>query len=382
MPDPHERADEAHPSARQPGFFRRIGALDRRFAFVKGLSLVTIASSAIVGYFQYLNAYQEKVSSQAREDMKSAADTFEGISAAFSDALGLQSMLYANFTSAMANKSDASTMALGTKNAKEVSIAYEKARSELREKIDVLAQKAEVYIDWASDIDRDPAGKRNVEDDPMSRNLLRNYRFGCADPVNFPKFGNVNASPGRPATDVPDSSFCDSERNQDIDDQTTPPNAFIRICPGGDRKEVARRLYWYSAKHHVLTMHYCFESLHERLEPARQWASQSDRDASKEHEILADAATVSAAVDNLGRRLNSFNSLALYQMERIRVKYRPAGFVCSIPVVRNFFARSCFPLRTTTELLPYSIRIASMETPRPPSRDQLVVSARYPSESR
>src|SRR5215470_8679912 len=118
MPDPHESADEARSSARQPGFFRRIGALDRRFAFVKGLSLVTIASSAIVGYFQYLNAYQEKVSIQAKEDMKSAADTFEGISAAFSDALGLQSMLYANFTSAMANKSDASTMALGTKNAK------------------------------------------------------------------------------------------------------------------------------------------------------------------------------------------------------------------------------------------------------------------------
>lgn len=381
MPDANDRASEADTPPRNPGFFRRIGALDRRFAFVKGLSLVTIASSAIVGYFQYLHAYQEKVSSQAKEDMKSAADTFEGISTAFSDALALQNMLYASFASAARNKSDGSSTALGTKNAKELSTAYEKVRTELHEKIDVLTQKATIYIDWASDIDRDPAEKRNVEDDPMSRHLLSSYRFNCADPANFPKFGNVNASPGRAATDVPDAKFCDSERNQDIDEETTPPNAFIRICPS-DRKDVARRIYWYSAKHHVLTMHYCFENLHERLEAARQWASQSDRDPGKESEILTEAAAISAAVDDLGRRLNSFNSLALYQMERIRVKYRPAGFVCSVPVVRNFFAKSCFPLRTTTELLPHSIRVASMYPPRPPSRDQLVISSRYPSESR
>ena len=376
MPDTNERTSEAETPSRNGGFFRRIGALDRRFAFVKGLSLVTLASSAIVGYFQYLNSYQEKVSSQAREDMKSATETFEGISTAFSDSLALQSMLYANFTSAIRNKSDASSTALGTKNAKEVSTAYEKARTELREKIDVLTHKAEVYIDWSSDIDRDPASKRNVEDDPLSRSLLRDYRFSCSDPTNFPKFGNVNASPGRPATDVPDAKFCDSEHNQEIDDETTPPNAFIRICPS-DRKDVARRIYWYSAKHHVMTMYYCFENLNDRLEGARQWASQSDRDSGKESEIVAQAPQLSAAVDDLARRLNSFNSLALYQMERIRVKYRPAGFVCSVPGVRNFFAKSCFPLRTTTELLPQSIKLASMVgSAPPPRRDRLVMSSR------
>jgi hypothetical protein len=381
MPETSDRPTGPGNSPRNPGFFDRIGMFESRFAFVRSLSVVTLLSSAVVGYFQYLNAYQEKVSIQAKEDMKSAADTFDSISTAFSDGLALQNILFSSFTSAVRNKSDASATALGTKNAKDTSAAYEKARTELREKIDVLAQKAEVYIDWASDIDRDPAGKRNVEDDPLSLSLLRDYRFNCSDSVNFPKFGNVNASPGRPATSVTDDKFCATERNQDIDDDTTPPNAFIRICPANG-SGVARRVYWYSAKHHILTMHYCFESLHDRLEAARQWASQSDRDTTRESEIVAQTAQLSAAVDDLARRLNSFNSLALYQMERIRVKYRPAGFVCSVPIMRNFFAKSCFPLRTTTELLPQSIKVASAMRSPPPPRDQLVMSSRYPSESR
>src|SRR5262249_30615824 len=154
------------------------------------------------------------------------------ISSAFSDALALQNLLYSSFAAAIRNKSDASATALGTKNAGDVSRAYEKARTDLREKIDVLTQKAEVYIDWASDIDRDPAGKRNVEGDPLSRSLLRDYRFNCSDDDNFPRFGNVSISPGRPASNVSDDAFCASDRKQVIDDQTTPPDAFIRICPG------------------------------------------------------------------------------------------------------------------------------------------------------
>jgi len=378
MPETSDRPTEK--PARNPGFLGRIGMFDSRFAFVRGLSVVTLLSSAVVGYFQYLNAYQEKVSSQAREDMKSATDTFEEVSSAFSDALALQNLLYSNFTSALRNKSDASATALGTRNAGEVSKAYEKARTDLREKIDVLTQKAQVYIDWASDIDRDPAGKRNVEGDPLSRSLLHLYSFNCAADDNFPQFGNIGASPARPASDVSDDAFCASDRKQVIDEHTTPPNAFIRICPGNP-KGIARRIYWYSAKHHVLTMHYCFESLHERLEGARQWASQSDRDAAKETELVAQAEQVNDSLDGLAKRLNSFNSLALYQLERIRVKYRPAGFVCSVPVVRNLFA-SCFPLRTTTELVPRDIKIASSPPSKPPPRDQLVMTERYPSESR
>jgi hypothetical protein len=94
---------------------------------------------------------------------------------------------------------------------------------------------------------------------------------------------------------------------------------------------------------------------------------------------MADAGAIGKSLDGMTRRLNSFNSLSLYQMERIRIKYRPAGFICSVPLARNAFD-SCFPLKTTTNLFPTSIRQAS--PPPAPPRDQLVMSSRYSSESR
>jgi hypothetical protein len=87
---------------------------------------------------------------------------------------------------------DESDQALATKNARAISEHYEKARIALRENIDVLTRKAEVYIDWASDTWRDPADKRNVDGDPLSRQVLRDYAFDCSDKYNFPAFGNVN----------------------------------------------------------------------------------------------------------------------------------------------------------------------------------------------
>ena len=151
---------------------------------VKGLSLFTVLSglftvlsSLAVGYLQYLNAYQDKVSSQAKEDMAAATATFTEISRTFSEAQALQQTLYSDFTRAVRDRSDESDQALATKNARAISERYEKARIELRENIDVLTRKAEVYIDWASDTYRDPADKHNVDTDPLSRQVLRDYAF-------------------------------------------------------------------------------------------------------------------------------------------------------------------------------------------------------------
>jgi hypothetical protein len=63
---------------------------------------------------------------------------------------------------------------------------------------------------------------------------------------------------------------------------------------------------------------------------------------------LAEASQVSTELDNLARRLNAFTSLALFQMERIRVKYRPVGFVCNVPILRDIFSTRCLPIRTAT----------------------------------
>ena len=114
--------------------------------------VLTLLTSLFGGYFQYLNAYQDKVSTQAKEDMTAATATFTEVSNSFAEMQALQQILYSDFTSAVRDKSDASDHALSSKNAKEASDTYEKARTTLRENVDVLARKAEVYIDWASDI--------------------------------------------------------------------------------------------------------------------------------------------------------------------------------------------------------------------------------------
>lgn len=321
---------------------------------VKGLSLFTVLSglftvlsSLAVGYFQYLNAYQEKVSSQAKEDMTLAAATFTDISHPFSEMQALQQTLYTDFARAVGEKSEASDKTLTTRNARAISERYEKARIELRENIDLLTRKAEIYIDWASDTYRDPAEKRNVDGDPLSRRVLRDYGFDCSDKFNFPAFGNVHApNGGMQPKEVADDKYCAIAEKRGVDETTKPEDAFIRICAGPNDK-AAKRINWYSAKHHVLTMHYCLEAAHNKLAAARQWAAGSDRYAAKESDLQGEK-EINAQLDDLAGRLNAFNSLALYQMEQIRVKYRPAGLWCKVPFVWNIASLNCFPIRTAS----------------------------------
>lgn len=321
---------------------------------VKGLSLFTVLSglftvlsSLAVGYFQYLNAYQEKVSSQAKEDMTLAAATFTDISHPFSEMQALQQTLYTEFARAVGEKSEASDKTLTTRNARAISERYEKARIELRENIDLLTRKAEIYIDWASDTYRDPAEKRNVDGDPLSRRVLRDYGFDCSDKFNFPAFGNVHApNGGMQPKEVADDKYCAIAEKRGVDETTKPEDAFIRICAGPNDK-AAKRINWYSAKHHVLTMHYCLEAAHNKLAAARQWAAGSDRYAAKESDLQGEK-EINAQLDDLAGRLNAFNSLALYQMEQIRVKYRPAGLWCKVPFVWNIASLNCFPIRTAS----------------------------------
>ena len=91
----------------------------------------------------------------------------------------------------------------------------------------------------------------------------------------------------------------------------------VRICAGPNDKD-AKRIYWYSAKHHVLTMHYCFEATHDRLAAARQWASRSDRTPPRKETSSQREKEINAQLDDLAGRVSAFSGLALHQMERIR----------------------------------------------------------------
>jgi hypothetical protein len=340
--------DDTHDIAPKAAPIRWLSKFNHGFNIVTGLSAFTVLSSLAVGYFQYLNAYQEKVSSLAKEDMTLAAGTFTDISHAFSEVQALQQTLYADFANAVGGKSDAGDKALATSDARAISERYEKARIELRENIDLLTRKAEIYIDRASDSYRDPAEKHNVDEDPLSRRVLRDYAFDCSDKFNFPAFGNVHVpDDDTPPKEVADDNYCAIAEKRGVDETTKPKDAFIRIC-AGPNDEAAKRINWYSAKHHVLTMHYCFEAAHNKLAAARQWASGVGGDAAKESDVLKGEKEINAQFDDLAGRINAFNSLALYQMEQIRVKYRPAGPWCNVPLVWNISSLNCFPVRTAS----------------------------------
>ena len=48
-------------------------------------------------------------------------------------------------------------------------------------------------------------------------------------------------------------------------------------------------------------------------------------------------------------RLDAFMSLGMSQLERIRVKYRPSGFFCHVPLVRDaigLVSKRCTPVST------------------------------------
>jgi hypothetical protein len=286
---------------------------DTEVSYVKGLTLFGLLSTLVVAYFQNLSAYHDKVSAMAAQDMAAAADTFTQTSNALSTAIILEDQLFYNFTRAAALKSSGDGNALTNKEAHDLYAAYDAAATALRENGNLLARKAEIYLDWASDPGHDPANMDTLGVDPMSTSLLGTVGFDCDD--DMPTF----------------------DKNQHV------------LIKKKDGKNL--QVDWYSAKHHLMTIEYCFEVTQKTwMEIVRQWASQS----SVEPDQIATFATSKTAgqlqkrLDQEVVRLNAYMSRAMSEIEQIRVKYRPNGFVCSLPGVSQFLGlfNRCAPIRT------------------------------------
>ena len=222
--------------------------------------------------------------------------------------------------------------------------------SGLSQHMHTLARKAEIYIDWASDFGRDAAQARTPTTDPLTQPLLGAYNFDCDDPANFPQFKTASSGSGNANSVKENEDPCQVDNNQGNYD---PPKSYVNLCARQNGAIVpgkpAITIHWYSAKHQVLTMHYCFQALHARLLPARDWASQSDLSPQRKAKFLAEREQARTELDNQVMRLDAFMSLAMFQMENIRVKYRPVGFVCHIPFVTpivSLFSNYCTPVRT------------------------------------
>lgn len=290
---------------------------EAELSYFKGLTWFGLVSTLLVAYFQNLSAYHNKVATLAQTDTAAATDTFTEATTNLSLALTLQQRLIQDFYAALNNNAYQDDTSYLTKDARSVNKEYLDIYATLHKNYNLLARKAEIYLDWATDRSRAEATDISPSTDPISVTLLGEYDFDCSN--DMPAF-----TPGDSVTV--------------LNDKNNPKNPPLRID-------------WYSTQHHVLTIEYCFDVTHKKMTAALEWASKSPIEATElAYMQKPDKATL-FKVDRPTTqvlRLNAFMSLAMSRIEQICIKYRPNGFLCSLPGVSGLLGLfdRCTPIQT------------------------------------
>ena len=283
------------------------------YSFLKSLTLLSAFGTLIGAYFQNLSAYENKVTAQAQTDMTAATQTLTETSTALAAPFRLQWQLINDYHNAIAAGTDADPKDYNTADAREIYKFYTRAYADLSQNYNLLARKAELYIDLPSDLTRDP----NPDGTPLSveidMSVLNAYGFDCEK--NMPSFDH-----------------------HELKIVLTEPKTGKTIP-----------VDWYSSKHHLLAMETCFEITHEAMTPVLQWAAGSAVDPARRaafQQKTFDAFHTRAT--NQVLRQNAFMSLAMFDIDKIRIKYRPNGFLCSTPGVSQLLslAGKCAPVKT------------------------------------
>lgn len=325
-----------------PGIWQRIQSWDSRLSVTKGLTAVTLLTGFLGGYFQYLNSYEQKVGEQAKADMQKATETFIEISNAFAEVQMLQESILPERLGPTKAQASPAFIPVDTKTLEPLA-EYWKARTALRRNGAIFARKAEIYIDWPSDMDRDAAAEHTLDQDPMTASLLAKYNFDCESEANLPQFRGAaynGSDPGRPSEEL-----CN-------DPTANGPKAYVALCarlPGGavDPLHKVVVLNWWSAKHHVLVMNHCFEALRGQ---SSALASSTDVPSDRRPDAMKPPVSNEQRLQFQARRLDAFMTPTMAQLDRIRVRYRPTGFFCHVPVVRDaigYFGNECLPIQPT-----------------------------------
>jgi hypothetical protein len=298
--------------------------IEGEVSYFKSLTVFGVISTLVVAYFQSLSAYHDRVATLAKDDVTSAAQTFAEISSDLSGALALQRHLISDFYAAVPNDVYKNDDAFPTKDARSIYKSYSDSYASLRQNYNLLARKAEIYLDWPSDPQHDPAENPGPIIDPINMSLLGAANFDCE--TSMPNFRDKQKIP-------------------------------IKDPINGKTYTID----WHSALHNVLTIEYCFDVTHVGMAGVLQWASQTNIDQ-KEWIYLTKSDNIELFNDirptNQVLRLNAFTGLAMNEIEGIRVRYRPSGFICSLPGVSQVLSLFdyCTPVRTKA---PWS------ETPAP-----------------
>jgi hypothetical protein len=331
------------------GIWKRIWGFDSWVHSAASLSIVTVIAGWFGTYIQYLNAYEQKVGATAQADMAAATATFLEISNVYAEAQTEQQLIYFNFRDASKQDGPAGDKEMATKAAQAAYPDYTKARNALRQNSNGYFRKAELYIDWASNLQRDAADTKAIDGDPLNASALGVYDFDCDARANFPHYAYKNDKADVTADDdkIKQGLCADPSQKQK---QISYKSDTVLCIYDAEKKAIdhtrpALFINWHSAKHHLLVMQYCFEHAHREIATARIWASSNAVTDQERTDFLADSAGHQASLDHEVERLDSFMSLVMSQLERIRVKYRPSSFYCSLPLISYAISDRCNPVR-------------------------------------
>ncbi|WP_426441826.1 hypothetical protein [Bradyrhizobium genosp. P] len=304
-----------------------IGWVEGEYSLVKGLTVLSLFGTLIGAYFQNLSAYEAKVTAQAEADMKAATQTFAEVSSGLAAPLSLQRQLITDYHNAIAAGTDADPKGYETTNAHEVYKAYVQAYASLSQNYNLLARKSELYIDAASDLSRNPTADGAPLSQEIDMSVLNEFGFDCEQ--NMPSFD-------RHAKD---------KNGKEEDDS--------KLVLTDPKTKNTLTVDWFSTKHHVLAIETCFDITHRAMTPVLQWASDSAVDPKKKASFEQKTFDVfQSRASNQVLRLNAFMSLAMFDIDKIRIKYRPSGFFCSIPGLSAALslAGKCTPVKTSGPL--------------------------------
>jgi hypothetical protein len=349
MAEADNQQQPAGPAGGNPprSVWRRFLGFDSWLHSAASLSLVTLLAGWVGTYIQYLNSYEQKVSETAQADMKDATAAFVEISDAYAGAQLLQQLIYYNY--AASDTSDPGHKAMVTKAGQGAYDNYMTARDALRRNSSIHVRKAELYIDWPSNLGRDPAATAPYDGDPLTESLLGDYNFDCDAKENFPHYGNADD-----AGTIREKYSVEASQKACLVPNETHPQIAIGsktvLCAADDQGKIdhtqpSREINWHSAKHHLLVMHYCFELTHAQISAARIWASNNDVSHQAKDDFAKNRDRYEASLDHEVVRLDAFLSLVMSQLERIRVRYRPSSFYCNLPLINYVISERCMPVR-------------------------------------
>jgi hypothetical protein len=283
-----------HGTHAKQGFWRRLKhvlrSTETNFDFFKHLTFIGFLATLIVSYFQFVSSYRDKVATVAKGDLAAATSAFTEALNTLSIPISLQDRIITDYYGAVSENLDTDDNAYVTMSAPALYKSYTDSYTTLRDNYDLLARKMELYLDWALD----PARQTFfVSHDPLSVTFLGTHNFDCDR--DMPSFSRGTST--------------------------------LRLQNG-------IIVDWYSAKHNLVTIEYCFELTNQEMVPVHQWASKNRVDQTLKTQFTNRATQVVSRLNNQILRLNAFETVAKNEIEQYRSRYvLPHGFFCNMPFV-------------------------------------------------